>query len=110
MLRHLEWEKRHKEKVRITKGLVFYTSMAWLLAFGSTSVGFYFFNSNQSGSIVAGLILSSVFVATMITMRKWSALEWIGLITIALFFLAVVIILLMPWVSIAMPAIGRLVG
>lgn len=110
MLRHLSWEKHHKEEVRITKGLIFYTFMAWLLAFGSISIAFYFFNNNQSGSIIAGLILSSAFVATMITMRKWTALEWIGLITIMLFFLAVVIILLMPWVSIAMPAIERLVG
>jgi hypothetical protein len=108
MLRHLEWEKHHKENIRITKGLIFYTFIAWLLAFGSTSIGFYFFNSNQSGSIVAGLVLSSVFVATMITMRKWRALEWIGLITIVLFFLAVVIILLMPWISIVMPGIERL--
>jgi len=135
MLRRKELEKELKKKARITKGLVFNICLAWLLASFSSSLLFYYITNSEHGGCVAmptiiqralcniafyiftldqssifvGLILSSAFVATMITLRKWRALERIGLSVIALFLLAVVIILLLPWIAIVMSAIGKFI-
>lgn len=104
MLRHREWEKKHKEKRSITKGLIFYTFMSWLV-FGSISAGFYLATHNQMESIMLGMIFASSFIGAMIVKQRWNILEWIGVITIIFLVIGVFIILLMPWIGIGMSAI-----
>jgi hypothetical protein len=109
MLRHREWEKKHKQKRRITKGLIFYTCMSWLVAFGSISAGFYLVTHNQMESVIFGMIVASSFIGAMIARQRWNTLEWIGVIAIILLVIGVFVILLMPWIGIGLSAIENFI-
>lgn len=125
MLRRMEWEKELKKKVTITKGLVFHICLAWLMAFVSSSLVFYYITNSEyescvampaiqrvlcdlsfyiftfdQSSIFAGMIISSTFIATMISMRRWDVLDWIGLITWVIPIIAVILIPIFIFASI----------